>query len=130
MENKVNDPRGNYEGGPGSWRDFKDGNESFTNVAGKNISTCWLINPEPHNFQRETGINSDHFASFPELLCEIPIKSSSPEKIGIVLDPFSGSGTTCVVAKKLGRNYIGIDLNKQYCEIAEKRLSLIPPKLF
>ena len=49
---------------------------------------------------------------------------------GIVLDPFMGSGTTAVVARKLGRNYLGIDLNKKYIEIAEKRLSAIPPSLF
>ena len=42
---------------------------------------------------------------------------------GIVLDPFSGSGTTCLVAKKLGRNYIGFELNPKYVEMAEKRVS-------
>jgi DNA modification methylase len=42
---------------------------------------------------------------------------------GIVLDPFAGAGTTCVAAKKLGRHYIGIELNKAYCQMAEKRIS-------
>ncbi len=42
---------------------------------------------------------------------------------GIVLDPFAGSGTTCLVAKKLGRHYIGIDLNPEYCKMARKRLN-------
>ena len=41
---------------------------------------------------------------------------------GIVLDPFSGSGTVGVVAQKLGRNFIGIELNPEYIEIAKKRL--------
>ena len=41
---------------------------------------------------------------------------------GIVLDPFFGAGTTGVVAKKLGRNYIGIELNKEYCQIAQTRI--------
>jgi DNA modification methylase len=40
----------------------------------------------------------------------------------IILDPFAGSGTTCVVAKKLGRNYIGIEINPEYVEMAKKRL--------
>ena len=44
---------------------------------------------------------------------------------GIVLDPFIGSGTTAVVAKKLGRNYIGIELNPEYVKIAEERIKNI-----
>ena len=42
---------------------------------------------------------------------------------GVVLDPFMGSGTTALVARSLGRNYIGIELNSKYIELAEKRLS-------
>jgi DNA modification methylase len=48
---------------------------------------------------------------------------------GIVLDPFAGAGTTCLVAKKLGRNYIGIELKKEYCEIARKRIAKVPVRL-
>jgi site-specific DNA-methyltransferase (adenine-specific) len=40
----------------------------------------------------------------------------------IILDPFCGSGTTCVAAKNAGRQYIGIDLEQKYCDIAESRL--------
>jgi len=54
-------------------------------------------------------------------LCETPIKAGCPQG-GIVLDPFFGAGTTGVVAKKLGRDYIGIELNPEYIKIAEKRL--------
>ncbi|MHA1852925.1 MAG: DNA methyltransferase, partial [Candidatus Heimdallarchaeaceae archaeon] len=54
---------------------------------------------------------------------------NAPFVPGVVLDPFCGSGTTCVVARKLGRNYIGIDLNPDYCKMARKRLSLIPARL-
>jgi site-specific DNA-methyltransferase (adenine-specific) len=49
------------------------------------------------------------------------ILASCPEG-GVVLDPFLGSGTTSVVAKKLKRNYIGIEINEEYCCWAEKRL--------
>jgi site-specific DNA-methyltransferase (adenine-specific) len=49
---------------------------------------------------------------------------------GIVLDPFMGSGTTGLVAKKLGRNFIGIELNPNYVEIANKRISELPQQLF
>ena len=49
------------------------------------------------------------------------IKSGCP-KNGIILDPFMGSGTTAFVARNLGRNYIGIELNGEYIKIAERRL--------
>ena len=60
-------------------------------------------------------------APFPESLAEWFIRSCCPEG-GVVLDPFSGSGTTCAVAKKSGRRAIGIDLRENQCEIAAKRL--------
>lgn len=62
-----------------------------------------------------------HFATFPETLVEFFILASS-DKGDIVLDPFAGSGTTLKVAKKLGRNYIGIEINYEYCEKMEKEL--------
>ncbi|MCD6402254.1 site-specific DNA-methyltransferase, partial [bacterium] len=51
-------------------------------------------------------------------------------KPGIVLDPFIGSGTTAVVAKKLGRDFIGIELNPEYVKMAEKRIKNTPKPLF
>ena len=48
---------------------------------------------------------------------------------GVVLDPFVGSGTTCVVAKRLGRQFIGIDINPSYVDMAKARLSAVPEKL-
>ncbi|MDT7859182.1 MAG: site-specific DNA-methyltransferase [Candidatus Aenigmarchaeota archaeon] len=71
--------------------------------------------------ENQYSVPSGHYAKFPTSLAEFFILAGCP-KDGIVLDPFCGSGTTCVVAKNLGRNYIGIDLNPKYCEIAEKRL--------
>jgi len=62
-----------------------------------------------------------HFACFPEKLISDCILAGCPEN-GIVLDPFFGSGTTGVVARKLNRNYIGIELNPDYCKIAERKL--------
>ncbi len=98
------------------------------NPLGKNIPTVWLINPQPHNFKRELNIDYEHFAVFPDLLPKIPILSSCPPD-GIVLDPFAGSGTTLLVAKQLGRNYLGIELNPNYVKISQARLNLTQPKL-
>lgn len=64
-----------------------------------------------------------HPAIFPEQLVNDHIISWSNEN-DLVLDPFMGSGTTAKVAKILNRNYIGFEISKEYCELAEKRLQL------
>ena len=67
--------------------------------------------------------NTDHPTQKPEkLIAKLILASSQPGQI--VFDPFLGSGTTSVVAKKLGRHYCGVELNEQYCLWAEKRLRL------
>ena len=67
------------------------------------------------------GFKEAHFATFPPDLIVDCIKAGCPEG-GIVLDPFMGAGTTAVVAKKLGRHYLGIELNSKYIEISNKRI--------
>jgi DNA modification methylase len=62
-----------------------------------------------------------HFATFPEQLITPCVLAGCP-KDGIVLDPFMGAGTTALVAKSHGRNYIGFELNPEYIQMAEKRL--------
>ena len=66
-------------------------------------------------------VSHSHPAIFPEKLARDHILSWSNEG-DIVLDPFSGSGTTAKMAKHNGRRFIGIEINPDYCEIAEKRL--------
>lgn len=80
---------------------------------GRNRRTVWEI---PLSKYRDA-----HFAVFPEKLVELCIRAGCPQA-GIVLDPFCGSGTTALVAQKLGRNFLGIDNNHQYCDMARKRL--------
>ena len=63
----------------------------------------------------------EHFAMYPEKLIEPCILAGS-EKGDTVLDPFFGSGTTGAVAKRLGREYIGIELNPRFCERAAERI--------
>lgn len=62
-----------------------------------------------------------HFATFPAELIVDCIKAGSAEG-DIILDPFSGAGTTAMVAQKLNRNFIAIELNQKYIDIAERRL--------
>ncbi|MGE4536664.1 MAG: site-specific DNA-methyltransferase [Desulfovibrio sp.] len=62
-----------------------------------------------------------HFATFPPALVEPCIKAGCPHG-GVVLDPFFGSGTVGLVARRLGRDFVGIDLNPDYCRMAERRI--------
>ena len=80
---------------------------------GRNRRTVWEI-----PLSKFRGV---HFAVFPERLVELCISAGCSEG-GVVLDPFVGSGTVAVVAQKLGRGYIGIDSNSEYCEMARNRL--------
>jgi DNA modification methylase len=66
----------------------------------------------------------DHPAMFPEELVDRVLKLFS-YKGDIILDPFNGVGTTCAVAKKLERDYVGIDVSEKYCSVAENRLKEI-----
>jgi len=92
-------------------------------IQGKNKRTVWTLPTKP--------FSEAHFAVYPEELCETPIKAGCPEG-GIVLDPFFGSGTTGLVALKQNKRFIGIELNPEYIEIANKRLKplLEQTKLF
>uniref|UniRef100_A0A6M3X8W1 site-specific DNA-methyltransferase (cytosine-N(4)-specific) n=3 Tax=viral metagenome TaxID=1070528 RepID=A0A6M3X8W1_9ZZZZ len=80
---------------------------------GRNKRCVWKITTQP--------FPKAHFATFPEKLIETPIKAGCPKE-GIVLDPFCGASTTGLVALKLDRNYIGIDLNMDYCVMGKKRI--------
>ncbi|MEK7599810.1 MAG: site-specific DNA-methyltransferase [Patescibacteria group bacterium] len=71
--------------------------------------------------KRGKKIDASHGAVFPEELVTKIIKNFS-SKGDIVLDPFLGTGTTALVAKKLGRKYIGIEIGQPYMEIAKRRL--------
>ena len=65
---------------------------------------------------------SSHFAAYPTKLAELCILAGSREN-GVVLDPFSGSGTTGIAAKMHNRDYILIDINEEYCKMASDRIS-------
>ena len=102
-------------GNPKDWKESEQGN--FRDTHPSNIWTDITI---PFWSMPE---NTDHPTQKSEkLLAKIILASSNSGDL--VLDPFLGSGTTSVVAKKLGRRYIGIEVNEEYCLLAEKRLEL------
>lgn len=82
--------------------------------AGSKPSNVWEILPEDKH-RRDS-----HSAPYPEDLCKIPILATCPES-GVVLDPFCGTGTTMMVAAKLGRKSVGIDISPDYINQARKR---------
>lgn len=73
---------------------------------------------------KDNKLACKHPAKFPIKLAEDHIKSWTNAG-DLVLDPMCGGGTSCVAAKKLGRNYIGVDKVQDYCDIAKERLKLI-----
>jgi len=78
------------------------------------------------SFATERASRVNHPAPFPVELPKRCIEMYS--FVGdVVLDPFGGSGTTCVMAKSTGRVYIGVDLSQEYCTIAETRLESVEP---
>lgn len=86
----------------------------------RNKRSVWTVTTKPYK--------GAHFATFPPALIEPCILAGAP-KNGIVLDPFFGSGTTGAVAKKLDRDFIGIELNPEYVKLAEQRLAdTLPPQ--
>ena len=74
----------------------------------------WVIAPE-------SAKKRNHPAPFPEELAKRCIKMHSYVG-GVVVDPFNGSGTTTSIANKLGRRYVGFDITKEYCDLAEARI--------
>ncbi len=93
---------------------------SNPNPLGRNKRTVWTVATKPYS--------EAHFATFPPALIEPCIRAGCPEG-GICLDPFFGAGTTGLVAKKLGRHYIGIELNPEYIGMAQKRIAAVPNRL-
>jgi len=80
---------------------------------GRNPGDVWSISTRP--------LRAAHFAAFP---IDIPLRAIAAgcRPGGTVLDPFTGSGTTGIAARQLGRKFLGIELNGDYCELARTRL--------
>ena len=103
------------DGKPKDWDKESDGNYRLTHP-----SNLWTDVTIPFWSMPE---NTEHPTQKPEKLLAKIILASSGEG-DVVFDPFLGSGTTSVVAKKLKRNYVGVEINEEYALLAEKRLLL------
>jgi len=99
---------------------YGGGSKPFEDKGTRNKRDCWVM--------ASAGVRDEHFAPFPEELPETCIKAGSKEN-DIVLDPFTGSGTTGFVALRLGRRFIGVELNPKFVTIAEKRFMRAIPSL-
>lgn len=118
---RIKKPAG-WKGGPGNHRsllgrhpDVPAWKEPFRAIAAtRNRRDVWTVATEPYE--------GTHFATFPKALVEPMILAGCP-KGGTVLDPFCGAVTVGLVALHHGREFIGIDLNPDYCEMGRKRIN-------
>ena len=113
LKRKVIAPYRTSDGKPKDWEEGEQGNFRLTHP-----SNLWTDITIPFWSMPE---NTDHPTQKPEKLVAKLILASSDEG-DMILDPFVGSGTTSVVAKKLGRRYCGIEMDREYSLLAEKRL--------
>ncbi|MCL4201514.1 MAG: hypothetical protein KJ000_03410 [Pirellulaceae bacterium] len=115
LKRRVIAPYTDEQGRPKDWEGSNDGAFRLTHPSNlwTDISIPFWSMPE----------NTDHPTQKPEkLIAKLVLASSDPGDV--VLDPFVGSGTTSVVAKKLGRSFVGIEIDEGYCRLCEKRLEL------
>ena len=115
LKRKVVAPYTDENGEPKDWEETEGGRFRVTHP-----SNVWTDVTVPYWSMPE---NTDHPTQKPEkLLAKIILASSKPGDL--VFDPFNGSGTTTVVANKLGRHYLGVEIDETYCALALKRLEL------
>lgn len=104
--------KGNYAG----LEQVEQMGDRFCKPDGRNKRDVWHVNTHSYS--------GAHFATFPEKLIEPCILAGTSNSGGAtVLDPFSGAGTTGVVCAKLGREYIGIEINPEYVKMSEERIA-------
>lgn len=115
LKRKVIAPYKNKDGDPKDWEQSAEGNFRLTFP-----SNLWTDITLPFWSMPE---NTPHPTQKPEKLIAKLILASSKEG-GLVFDPFMGSGTTCVVSKKLNRKFLGIEKEPEYCQLAMKRLEI------
>jgi DNA modification methylase len=112
---RTDKKRGEFKGKYHVHEEFKHISDSFRAIRDyRNKRDVWTVSTKPYR--------GAHFATFPEELIEPCILAGCPAE-GIVVDPFIGSGTTGRVAKRNGREFIGIELNPDYIKLATQRIN-------
>jgi site-specific DNA-methyltransferase (adenine-specific) len=115
LKRRVLAPYTDPQGNPRDWQRAENGNYRLTHP-----SNIWTDITVPFWSMPE---NTEHPTQKPEkLLAKVILASSIPGDL--VFDPFLGVGTTSVVAKKLGRRYLGVEIDRTYCCLGEKRLAM------
>lgn len=115
LKKKVIAPYRHGNGKPKDWTEETNGNFRLTHP-----SNLWTDLTVPFWSMAE---NTGHPTQKPEkLVAKIILASSKPGDV--ILDPFLGSGTTSTVAKKLGRHYVGIEIDRRFACLAEKRIEI------
>ena len=115
LKRQVIAPYTDRNGEPKDWSNTENGRFRATHP-----SNIWTDLTVPYWSMPE---NTDHPTQKPEKLLAKIILASSRER-DLVFDPFNGAGTSTVVAKKLGRRYLGVEIDENFCCLAEKRLDL------
>ena len=134
MEECAEQERTNYQSGSRTFGVNADRNDNdlgerskkwqprkFGDITVRNKRDVWSVQLRP--------TKEAHFATYPQKLIS-PCILAGCRKGGIVLDPFMGSGTTGIVARKLGRKYVGVELNPEYLKMAERRIANEGENLF
>ena len=93
---------------------YEIGAARHLNPAGRNLRDVWTIPTQ--------ATEAEHFATFPERLVE-PCILAGTKAGGVVLDPFMGFGTTALVAERLGRRWVGVDISAEYADLARERVN-------
>jgi DNA modification methylase len=112
---RLNQPTLEQQAGSSRVPGKTNGNmKAVGNTDMRNRRSVWTVATKPYK--------GAHFATFPQELIEPMVLAGS--RVGdIVLDPFMGSGTTAQVAHQLGRRYLGSEINQNYSELQDERLS-------
>jgi len=114
---------------------YKKGNPKLNKLNGKRPNGIFNVVKVQNFASSEANVTGDERQDFMLHPTQKPIKLISDlikicsNENDIVLDPFMGSGTTAVACKQLNRQFIGFEISKKYCDIAEKRLKAVPKRL-